>query len=56
MPCGPTDGWRALTGSPVLDGVLAWVDCQIQAIHPGCDHKIAVCRVLGLGREQTGGR
>jgi 3-hydroxy-9,10-secoandrosta-1,3,5(10)-triene-9,17-dione monooxygenase reductase component len=37
------------TGSPVLGGVLAWVDCQIHAIHPGGDHKVAVCRVLGLG-------
>jgi flavin reductase (DIM6/NTAB) family NADH-FMN oxidoreductase RutF len=37
------------TGSPVLDGVLAWVDCEIEDVHPGGDHKIAVCRVLGLG-------
>jgi 3-hydroxy-9,10-secoandrosta-1,3,5(10)-triene-9,17-dione monooxygenase reductase component len=36
------------TGSPTLDGALAWIDCRIEATYPGGDHVIAVCRVLGL--------
>ena len=44
-------GWRPspATGSPLLDGVLAWVDCRIEAEHDGGDHLIAVGRVLDLG-------
>jgi flavin reductase (DIM6/NTAB) family NADH-FMN oxidoreductase RutF len=37
------------TGSPLLEGVHAWVDCSIEDVHPGGDHLIAVCRVLALG-------
>ena len=42
-------GWHeASSGSPVLDGVLAWIDCDIEAIHPGGDHDIVVGRVRDL--------
>jgi flavin reductase (DIM6/NTAB) family NADH-FMN oxidoreductase RutF len=42
-------GWRAAeSGSPLLDGVLAWIDCEVDAIHPGGDHHIVIGRVLGL--------
>jgi flavin reductase (DIM6/NTAB) family NADH-FMN oxidoreductase RutF len=44
---GPKDfegiGFRTeLTGAPVLDEALAWVDCTVQAEHPGGDHVIVV--------------
>lgn len=44
-------GWRPAhtTGSPVLDSVLAWVDCRIEAIHEAGDHLIVVGRVVDLG-------
>lgn len=43
--------WSAApSGSPVLDGVLAWVDCAIEQVHDGGDHWIVVGRVLALGR------
>jgi 3-hydroxy-9,10-secoandrosta-1,3,5(10)-triene-9,17-dione monooxygenase reductase component len=29
-------------GSPVIDGVSAWIDCTIAAVHPGGDHFIVV--------------
>ena len=35
-------------GSPVLDGVLAWVDCALAGELPGGDHTIALGRVLDL--------
>ena len=33
-----------VTGSPVLDGALAWIDCVLYTVHDGGDHDI----VLGL--------
>ncbi|MFI1399357.1 flavin reductase family protein [Streptomyces sp. NPDC020681] len=37
------------TGSPLLDGVPAWVDCTIQTVHTGGDHLIVIGRVEALG-------
>ncbi|GAB6984873.1 flavin reductase family protein [Nocardioides pyridinolyticus] len=36
------------TGSPMLDGALAQVDCSIQAVHEAGDHYLVVGRVLDL--------
>ena len=36
-------------GSPVLAGVVAWIDCELYAEHDGGDHTIVVGRVLDLG-------
>ncbi|MCA0147133.1 flavin reductase family protein [Blastococcus sp. LR1] len=36
-------------GSPVLDGVIAWIDGELYAEHDGGDHTIVVARVLDLG-------
>ena len=42
--------WRAgATGSPVLSGVLAYVDCELVDEHDAGDHTIAVGRVRDLG-------
>ncbi|MFI7318826.1 flavin reductase family protein [Streptomyces venezuelae] len=38
-----------VSGSPRLAGAPAWVDCTIQAVHPGGDHLIVVGRVDALG-------
>jgi len=46
-------GWRrATTGSPVLDHVLAWIDCRIDAVHQAGDHLLVLGRVeeLGMGK------
>jgi 3-hydroxy-9,10-secoandrosta-1,3,5(10)-triene-9,17-dione monooxygenase reductase component len=41
--------WRpGPSGSPILDGVLAWIDCTIEAVHEGGDHWIVVGRVQAL--------
>lgn len=49
-------GWRPapVTGSPVLDDSLAWVDCTIEAEHPAGDHLIVVGRVHHLGSSDGG--
>ncbi|HEX6416967.1 MAG TPA: flavin reductase family protein [Acidimicrobiales bacterium] len=50
-------GWRpaAASGAPVLDGVLAWIDCRIDAVHEAGDHWIVVGRVLDLEIGREGG-
>jgi 3-hydroxy-9,10-secoandrosta-1,3,5(10)-triene-9,17-dione monooxygenase reductase component len=48
-------GWRpAKTGSPLLDDVLAWVDCRIEDEHPAGDHLIVVGRVVDLAASRSG--
>lgn len=48
-------GWRpAPSGSPILAGVLAWIDCKVDAEHPAGDHIIVVGRVQELGLAQEG--
>jgi flavin reductase (DIM6/NTAB) family NADH-FMN oxidoreductase RutF len=42
---------RALTGAPILEGALAWVDCRIRDILPGGDHSIFVGEVLAAGAQ-----
>jgi 3-hydroxy-9,10-secoandrosta-1,3,5(10)-triene-9,17-dione monooxygenase reductase component len=36
-------------GSPVLDGVLTWAGCEVEAVYPGGDHTIVIGRVRELG-------
>lgn len=41
--------WRpGLTGSPIITGALAYIDCELVAEHDAGDHTIAVGRVLDL--------
>lgn len=42
-------GWHAAPGgSPILDGVLAWVECTIERIDEGGDHWVVIGRVTAL--------
>jgi 3-hydroxy-9,10-secoandrosta-1,3,5(10)-triene-9,17-dione monooxygenase reductase component len=45
----------AVTGSPVIDGVLAWIDCTITEVLEGGDHHIVIGRVEDLGFAENGG-
>ena len=41
--------WRpGPTGSPIIEGSIAYIDCTIEAIHDGGDHDIVVGRVVEL--------
>ncbi len=40
-------------GAPVLDGVSAWIDCELWAEYDGGDHTIAVGRVFDLGADPS---
>jgi 3-hydroxy-9,10-secoandrosta-1,3,5(10)-triene-9,17-dione monooxygenase reductase component len=48
-------GWRpGGTGSPLLDGCLGYVECEVESVHDGGDHDIAVGRVVDLGVADEG--
>jgi flavin reductase (DIM6/NTAB) family NADH-FMN oxidoreductase RutF/DNA-binding IclR family transcriptional regulator len=41
--------WRpAGSGAPLLDGVLAWIDCDTEIVHEAGDHFIVIGRVRDL--------
>lgn len=40
--------WAGPSGSPVIEGVLAWIDCRIEAEHDAGDHRLVVARVSDL--------
>lgn len=41
--------WRpAGSGAPILDGVLAWIDCDTEVVHEAGDHYIVIGRVRDL--------
>jgi flavin reductase (DIM6/NTAB) family NADH-FMN oxidoreductase RutF len=50
-------GWRpsVVTRAPVINDVLAWIDCEIDAIHEAGDHWIVIGRVLDLEIGHEGG-
>ena len=41
----------AATGSPILDGVLAFIDARIVAEYPGGDHAVFIGEVEAMGTE-----
>ena len=41
------------TGAPVIEGSLAWIDCEYHAIHDGGDHDIVVGVVRAMGTDDT---
>lgn len=42
--------WRPSdqTGSPIVDGASAWIDCRVDAVLPAGDHDIVIGEVLDL--------
>jgi 3-hydroxy-9,10-secoandrosta-1,3,5(10)-triene-9,17-dione monooxygenase reductase component len=49
-------GWEpGPSGSPRLRDVLAWIDCDIEAVHDAGDHEICVGRVKELEVEREDG-
>jgi len=53
----PAEKFEAVThtvdhGVPVLDHALAWLVCDLQALHPGGDHTIGVGAVTEMGHAE----
>jgi flavin reductase (DIM6/NTAB) family NADH-FMN oxidoreductase RutF len=42
------------SGSPILDGVIGYMDCRLHAEHDAGDHQIFIGEVLELGFEPDG--
>lgn len=42
------------SGAPLLDDCVAWIECEMEAIHPGGDHDIFVGRVMALEAAPAG--
>lgn len=43
-------GWRlGGLGAPVLDGALAWIECELATIHDAGDHELVTGKVNDLG-------
>lgn len=41
--------WTAATGSPILEGVVAHLDCELHETYTAGDHEIFIGEVLDLG-------
>jgi flavin reductase (DIM6/NTAB) family NADH-FMN oxidoreductase RutF len=41
------------TGSPILDGAIAFFDCRLVAQHPGGDHTIFIGEIVGAGYDEA---
>jgi flavin reductase (DIM6/NTAB) family NADH-FMN oxidoreductase RutF len=53
----PAEKFDAVThtvdhGVPVLDDALAWLVCDLEALHPGGDHTIGVGAVTAMGHSE----
>ena len=44
---------EAETGSPILDGAIAFFDCRISATHPGGDHTIFIGEIVAAGYDEA---
>jgi flavin reductase (DIM6/NTAB) family NADH-FMN oxidoreductase RutF len=44
----------AASGSPILDGALAYLDCRVHGAHEAGDHQIYIGEVLDLGYDPDG--
>jgi len=38
-----------ITGAPLIEDSLAWVDCKVELVHDAGDHELIIGRVLELG-------
>jgi flavin reductase (DIM6/NTAB) family NADH-FMN oxidoreductase RutF len=47
--------WRpASSGAPIIEGVVAWVACEIESVQPAGDHYVVIGRVRELRLEKPG--
>ncbi len=43
-------GWHpGILGTPILEGALAWIECELGIIHDAGDHELVTGRVINLG-------
>lgn len=55
-----TDKWAGIAwqpgrfGQPLLDGSLAWLECEVRDVHDTGDHVLVVAEVLDLNFDRAG--
>jgi 3-hydroxy-9,10-secoandrosta-1,3,5(10)-triene-9,17-dione monooxygenase reductase component len=42
------------SGAPLLAGALTWIDCALETVHDGGDHRVVIGRVTALGDLRDG--
>src|SRR5690606_17965269 len=47
-PMGGVPFIQGVTGSPLLEGVIGWLDCEVWQTYDGGDHTIVVGRVIDM--------
>jgi flavin reductase (DIM6/NTAB) family NADH-FMN oxidoreductase RutF/DNA-binding IclR family transcriptional regulator len=47
------DSREAGSGAPIIDGVVAWIDCDVEFVHEAGDHYIVIGRVRELDIENA---
>jgi 3-hydroxy-9,10-secoandrosta-1,3,5(10)-triene-9,17-dione monooxygenase reductase component len=47
-------GWTERAGTPMIDGALIWLACEVREIHQGGDHVIATGSVVELEASEDG--
>ena len=46
----PGVAWRpGYGGAPVIEGSIAWVDCDLELVHDAGDHEIVIGRAVSVG-------
>ncbi len=45
---------RGATGCPILEGGLAFLEGQVEALYPGGDHTIVLAQIVAMGIEREG--
>ena len=49
-------GWRkGRTGAPIINDVIAWIECTIERVHDAGDHVVVLGRVVDLEGGHAGG-
>jgi flavin reductase (DIM6/NTAB) family NADH-FMN oxidoreductase RutF len=43
-----------ITGAPIIEGSLAWVDCAVELVHDAGDHELIIGKVLDLDLAEGG--
>ena len=48
--------WKAspVTGGPILEAALAWVDCKVVSQTPSGDHVLFIAEVVDVGQQREG--
>jgi 3-hydroxy-9,10-secoandrosta-1,3,5(10)-triene-9,17-dione monooxygenase reductase component len=46
--------WQERAGTPMIEGALVWLGCELRDVHDGGDHAIATGRVLDLDASADG--